>query len=205
MPPSGSHMHPIELSSGTASFAGSPYQGPNESDQYFNQFTFVYTPPYPPPQTPPPPQENEPMEPAEQPQPPSQPRKPRGARMLVRAGQWSSSLPPLPQTYPTITEDPQRGGPSNSEPVVDPLQQSFAQQPPLGFDNPIPTYPDVTGYDASYSATLMDYNYTAPSYDPYLQAVMHNALYPSPFPPAYPNVGYPNYGYQYPLVPQPPS
>ncbi|MFS7920923.1 hypothetical protein Hanom_Chr03g00230571 [Helianthus anomalus] len=46
MPPSGSNMHPIELSSDTASYAGSPYQGPDEWDQHFNQFTFVNTPPY---------------------------------------------------------------------------------------------------------------------------------------------------------------
>ncbi|MFS7960569.1 hypothetical protein Hanom_Chr08g00704621 [Helianthus anomalus] len=55
MPPSGSNLYPIELSSDTASYAGSPYQGPDEWDQYFNQFTFVNTPPYPPPQTSPPP------------------------------------------------------------------------------------------------------------------------------------------------------
>ncbi|MFS7918339.1 hypothetical protein Hanom_Chr03g00199821 [Helianthus anomalus] len=106
MPPSGTHLYLIKLSSDTASYVGSPYQGGDEWDQYFTQFTFVYTPPYQPPQTPLPPQEDEPMEPAEQPQPPPQPRKPRGARMSVRAGQWSGSLPPLPPTYSTIPEDP---------------------------------------------------------------------------------------------------
>ncbi|XP_022032306.1 extensin-like [Helianthus annuus] len=135
----------------------------------------------------------------QQPQPLPQPRNPRsGARMSVRAGQWSGSLPPLPPTYPTITEDQQMGGPSNVEPVI-----MTPQQPPMGFDNPIPTYPDMTGYDTSYTTAPMDFNYPAPSYDPYLQAVVHTALYPSPFPPAYPNTGYPNYGYQYPVVPQP--
>ncbi|MFS7934357.1 hypothetical protein Hanom_Chr05g00390661 [Helianthus anomalus] len=80
MPPSGSHMHPFELSSDTASYSNSPYQGPDEWDQYFNQFIFVYTPPYQPPMPPPPPPKDEPMEPAEPPQPPPQPRKPRVAR-----------------------------------------------------------------------------------------------------------------------------
>ncbi|XP_021990802.1 extensin-like [Helianthus annuus] len=204
MPPSGTNLHPIELSIDTASYAGSPYQGPDEWDQYFNQFTFYNTPEhktpsYPPPQTPPPPPEDEPMETLEQKQPPPQPRKPRsGARMSVFAGKWSGSLPPLPPTYPTIPEDPQMGGPSNPEPIIKP-----PQQPPMGFDNSIPTYPNMTGYDTSYTADPMDYNYSAPSYDPYLQAVVHNALYPSHFPFVYPNTGYPNYGYQYPVVPQP--
>ncbi|MFS8034216.1 hypothetical protein Hanom_Chr17g01578591 [Helianthus anomalus] len=141
MPTSETNLHPIELSSDTTSYAGSPYQGPNEWDQYFNQFTFYNTPehktPYPPPQTPPPPQGDEPME---QQQPPPQPRKPRtGTRMLVRVGQWSGSVPTLPPTYPTIPEDSQMGGPSNPEPIVEP-----PQQPPTGYDNPIPTYPDIT-------------------------------------------------------------
>ncbi|MFS7955680.1 hypothetical protein Hanom_Chr07g00645471 [Helianthus anomalus] len=30
MPPSGSPTHPIEISSGSASYAGSPYKGPDE-------------------------------------------------------------------------------------------------------------------------------------------------------------------------------
>ncbi|MFS8033716.1 hypothetical protein Hanom_Chr17g01572831 [Helianthus anomalus] len=68
MLPSRTNQHPIELSSDTASYAGSPYHGPDEWDQYFNQFTFYYTPehqpqtpPYPPPQTPPPPQDDAPV------------------------------------------------------------------------------------------------------------------------------------------------
>ncbi|MFS7914330.1 hypothetical protein Hanom_Chr02g00152141 [Helianthus anomalus] len=69
MPPSGSNMHPIEISSGSASYARSPYQGPNEWDQYFSQFNFVHTPPYQPLMTPPlPPPEDVQMEPVEQPQ-----------------------------------------------------------------------------------------------------------------------------------------
>ncbi|MFS7944203.1 hypothetical protein Hanom_Chr06g00509301 [Helianthus anomalus] len=145
------------------------------------------------------------MEPVEQPQPPPQLRKKCGACISVRVRQWSGSLQPLPPTYPTYTipEDPQMGGPSSAEPVVELHPQPFAQQPPLGFDNPMPTYPDLTGYGTSYSTVPMDFNYPSPSYDPYMQAIMHNALYPSPFTFAYPNTGYPNYGYQYPIVPQP--
>ncbi|MFS8017547.1 hypothetical protein Hanom_Chr15g01381691 [Helianthus anomalus] len=116
------------------------------------------------------------MESVEQPQLPPLPRKPRGAHMSVRAGQWSGSLPPLPSIYPIIPKDPQMGGPSNTEPVVE-----LPQLPPLGFDNPIPTYPDTTGYNTSFLAS-MDFNYPAPSYDPYMQVVVHNALYPSSFP-----------------------
>ncbi|MFS8034510.1 hypothetical protein Hanom_Chr17g01582001 [Helianthus anomalus] len=72
----------------------------------------------------------------------------------------------------------------------------------MGFDNPIPMYSDMTGYDTSYTATPVDYNYSAPSYDPYLQVVVHNALCPSSFSPTCLNTRYPNYGYQYPIVPQ---
>ncbi|MFS7926058.1 hypothetical protein Hanom_Chr04g00292521 [Helianthus anomalus] len=101
MPPSGTNLHPIELSIDTTTYAGSPYQGPDEWDQYFNQFTFYHTPEhkpqtpsYPPPQTLPPPPEDVQMELQ---QPPPQPRMPRtGAQMSVRAVQCSGSLPPLP-------------------------------------------------------------------------------------------------------------
>ncbi|XP_022007650.1 leucine-rich repeat extensin-like protein 5 [Helianthus annuus] len=41
------------------------------------------------------------------------------------------------------------------------------------------------------------------AYDPYLQAVIQNALYPPPFPLTYQNPGYPNPGYPYPVFPQP--
>ncbi|MFS8031936.1 hypothetical protein Hanom_Chr17g01551721 [Helianthus anomalus] len=96
------------------------------------------------------------------------------------------------------------GGPSNTTPVVDPTPLAFAQPlPPLGFDNPIPTYLATSGYNPFEPSPQVDLNYQGPSYDPYMQAVVHNALYPSPFPPAYPPTGYPSYGYQYPAVPQP--
>ncbi|MFS7926059.1 hypothetical protein Hanom_Chr04g00292531 [Helianthus anomalus] len=79
------------------------------------------------------------------------------------------------------------GGPSNLDPIVE-----LPQPPPRSYDNPIPTYPDTTGYNNPYNATTTDYNYSAPAYDPYLQAVIQNALYPPPFPPTYKNPGYPN-------------
>ncbi|XP_021975053.1 circumsporozoite protein-like [Helianthus annuus] len=155
-----------------ANDGGSPYQGPNEWDQCFNQFTFVNTPPYPHPQTPSPPQEDEPMEPADQqPQPPPQPRKPRGSRSPYQGpNEWDQcfnqftfvNTPPYPH--------PQTPSPPQEDEPMEPADQQ--PQPP-----PQPRKPRG-------SPTPMDYNYPAPSYDPYLQAVMHNALYPSPFPPA---------------------
>ncbi|XP_022041118.1 protein transport protein SEC31-like [Helianthus annuus] len=183
MQPSGSHMHPIEIPSGSTSYAGSPYQGPNEWDPYWNQFTFVNTPSYRSPTQPPPPQQEDvQMELVEQPQPPLEPpRRKHGTRMYVSSRLRSSLLPPLPQTYPPIPEDPQMGGPSSTAPVVDPTPATFVQPTPSGFDNSIPTYLDMTGYDPLNPTTPIDYNYQAPSYDPYMQAVVHNALYPSSF------------------------
>ncbi|XP_022019701.1 leucine-rich repeat extensin-like protein 3 [Helianthus annuus] len=141
----------------------------------------------------------------EQPQPPPEPpRRKRGARMSMCLGPRSSPLPPLPPTYPPIPEDPQMGGPLNTTAVVDPTPTTFAQPPPpLGIDNPIPTYPATSGYNPFEPSPLIGFNYKAPQYDPYMQAVAQNAYYPSSFPPAYPPTGYPNYGYQYPAVPQP--
>ncbi|XP_021971789.1 extensin-like [Helianthus annuus] len=154
------------------------------------------------------------MEPVEQPQPlpaveqqqpPLEPlRRKRGARMSMRSGPRSRPLPPLPPTYPPIPKDPQMGRPSNTTPVVDPTPATFAQPPPpIGFDNLIPTYLVTSRYNPLEPSTPVDYNYQTPPYDPYIQAIVHNALYPSPFPPAYPTTGYLNYGYSYPTVPQP--
>ncbi|XP_021991651.1 extensin-like [Helianthus annuus] len=196
MPPSGTDQHPIELSSDIASYAGSPYQGPDEWDQYFNQFSFYHTPEhppptYPPPQTPPLPKEDEPKSPDQfkEQQQPQQRKIHTGVRMSLRAREWSSSLPPLPPSYPSILEDPQMGGRCHTTPAVDPA--------PVGYDNPIPTYPNPTGFDIPYAAAAADYAYPAPSYDPYLQAVIQNALHPPPFPPTYQNPGYPNAGYEF--------
>ncbi|MFS8000104.1 hypothetical protein Hanom_Chr12g01174441 [Helianthus anomalus] len=177
MQPSGSPAHPIKISSGSASYAGSPYQGPNDWDKYWNQFTFVYTPSYHSPSPPPPtPQEDVYMEPVEHPQPPpameqpqpppEPPRRKPGACMFVRLGPWSSPLPP---TYPPIPKDPQMGGPSNTTPVVDLTLVTFAQPPPpLGFDNPIPTYPATSGYNPFVPSPSIDINCQVPPYDPYL-------------------------------------
>ncbi|XP_022014405.1 extensin-1-like [Helianthus annuus] len=87
------------------------------------------------------------------------------------------------------------GGPSHAVPEIDPPPVTFAPPPPpMGYENPIPTYPGSSGYNP------------IPAQDPYLEAAHFNALYPSPFPPAYPT-GYPVQGYQYPPYqhqPQPP-
>ncbi|KAJ0469117.1 hypothetical protein HanIR_Chr14g0704411 [Helianthus annuus] len=110
---------------------------------------------------------------------------------------WSGSLLPLPSSYPSIPEDTQMSGPSNTAPIT--------ESPSTGYDNPIPTYLNLTGSDTTYTAAATDYNYPAPSYDPYMQAVIQNDLYPPTFPPSYQNPGYPNPGYLYPVIPQPPQ
>ncbi|XP_022003288.1 extensin-like [Helianthus annuus] len=97
------------------------------------------------------------------------------------------------------------GGPSNVVPEIDITPATFAPPPhPMGFENPILTYPDTTRYNPFEPQAPTCYNYQPPAYDPY-KAVNYNALYPSPFPPAY-LTGYPAYGYQYPSsqsLPQP--
>ncbi|MFS7914592.1 hypothetical protein Hanom_Chr02g00155231 [Helianthus anomalus] len=146
----------------------------------------------------------QPLPAMEQPQPPPEPpRRKRGSRMS-RMGPWSSPLPPFPPSYPPIPKDPQMGGPSNTIHGVDPTPVTFAQPPPLvGFDNLIPSYLAMSRYNPFEPTPPIDFNYQGPSYDPYMQAIIHNTLYPFPFPPAYPPTGYPSYGYQYPAVPQP--
>ncbi|MFS7955681.1 hypothetical protein Hanom_Chr07g00645481 [Helianthus anomalus] len=80
------------------------------------------------------------------------------------------------------------GRPSKTASVIDNTPATIAQPPPpWGFENPIPTYPAMTGYNPFDPSTPMGYNYQAPAYDPYAEAIMHNALYPSPFPPCIPN------------------
>ncbi|MFS7952687.1 hypothetical protein Hanom_Chr07g00609871 [Helianthus anomalus] len=115
--------------------------------------------------------------------------------MTVRGGPRISS-PHSSHNYPPIPEDPQMGGPSNVAPVIDTTPATFAPPPPMGFENPIPTYPSATGYNPFEPQAPMGYNYQASAYDPYVEATVHNALYPSPFPPAYPT-GYPAYGYSF--------
>ncbi|MFS8035031.1 hypothetical protein Hanom_Chr17g01588231 [Helianthus anomalus] len=105
----------------------------------------------------------------------------------MRGGPRFSS-PQASSTFPTIPEDPQMGGPSHAVPENDPPPVTFAPPPPpMGYENPIPTYPGSSRYNP--------YEYQAPAQDPYLEATQFNALYPSLFPTAYPT-GYPVQGYQ---------
>ncbi|MFS7947218.1 hypothetical protein Hanom_Chr06g00545521 [Helianthus anomalus] len=120
--------------------------------------------------------------------------------MSVQGG-FHFSTPQNSSNYPPIFEDPQMGGPSN---VV--FEVNFAlvahAPPPMGYENPIPAYPDAAGYNPFGPQTYSGYNYQEPVVDPYIEAANFNALYPTPFPPAY-LTGYPTYGYQYPPPPQP--
>ncbi|MFS7963551.1 hypothetical protein Hanom_Chr08g00739631 [Helianthus anomalus] len=99
------------------------------------------------------------------------------------------------------------GGPSHAVPEIDTTPVTFAPPPPpMGFENPIPTYPGPNGYNPFEPQAPTGYEYQALAYDPYVEAANFNALYPSPFPPAYPT-GYLIQGYQYPSYqqqPQPP-
>ncbi|XP_021991228.1 programmed cell death 6-interacting protein-like [Helianthus annuus] len=102
--------------------------------------------------------------------------------------------------YPPIQDDPQMGGPSNAISEVD--SAPVAPAPPMGYENPIPSYPGAAGYNPFEQQAYSGYNYNnAPTVDPYIEAANFNALYPGPFPPTYPT-GYPAYGYQYPPPPQ---
>ncbi|XP_022003510.1 leucine-rich repeat extensin-like protein 6 [Helianthus annuus] len=95
------------------------------------------------------------------------------------------------------------GGPSNAVSEVDSAPVTPAPPPPpMGYENPIPAYPDTTGYNPFKPQAYSGYNYHAPVVDPYVEAANFNDVYPSPFPLAYPT-GYPAYGYQYPPPPQP--
>ncbi|MFS7954210.1 hypothetical protein Hanom_Chr07g00627591 [Helianthus anomalus] len=123
--------------------------------------------------------------------------------MSVRGGPRISS-PQASCNYPPIPEDPQMGGPSHAVLEIDTTPATFAPPPPpMGFENPIPTYPEMIGYNPFKPQAPTGYNYQSPAYDPYVEAVTFNALYPSSFPPAYPT-GYPVQGYQCPpFQPQP--
>ncbi|XP_022040662.1 extensin-like [Helianthus annuus] len=150
----GTPSHPISISSGSP-FQGSPYRGPDSFQERMGTYDWFFTPSYysspaqPPledPQlqavSPPPLPVEEPPQP-----PPEPPRRRRNARMSVRGGPRFSS-PRGSSSYPPIPEDPQLGGPSNAAPEANPPQASYAPpQPPVGFDNPIPTYPDPSGYN----------------------------------------------------------
>ncbi|XP_021996004.1 leucine-rich repeat extensin-like protein 5 [Helianthus annuus] len=206
MPPSGTPTHPIEISS-RSSFHGSPYRGPDIWAERWSTYKWEYTPPHhnsPPHQRAPSEDPHfqavmPPSPPApEQPPPPEPSRRRRTARMSVRGG-FRFSTPHL--HYPPLYEDPQMGGPSNVVSEVD--SAPVAPAPPMGCENPIPSYPDAAGYNPFEQQAYSGYNYNnAPAVDPYVDAANFNALYPSPFPPVYP-IGYPAYGYQYPPPPQP--
>ncbi|MFS7984514.1 hypothetical protein Hanom_Chr11g00987331 [Helianthus anomalus] len=117
--------------------------------------------------------------------------------MSVRGG-VRISTPQNSSNYPPIFEDPQMGGPSNTVPKIDTAPATFSPPPPpVVYENLIPAYRDTTGYNPFEPQAHTGYNYQQPAYDPYVEAVNYNALYRSPFPPAYPT-GYPAYGYQYP-------
>ncbi|XP_022019912.1 leucine-rich repeat extensin-like protein 5 [Helianthus annuus] len=154
MPPSGTPTHPIDISSGS-SFAGSPYRGPDTYKEWFGQWDFVNTPSFhnAPPQ---PPLEDPhfqavtpPPLPAEEPPlpPPEPPRWRRNAHMSVRGGPRISS-PQASSNYPPIPENPQMGEPLHTVPEIDTTPATFAPPPPpMGYENPIPTYPGPTGYN----------------------------------------------------------
>ncbi|XP_021990896.1 early nodulin-75-like [Helianthus annuus] len=152
MPPLGMPTHPIEISSGS-SFHASPYRGPNIWAKRWSTYKWEFTPPHrnsPPHQrvpsedphfqadTPPPPSA------LEQPPPLEPSRRRRSARMSVRGG-FHFSTPQHSSNYPPFYEDPQMGGPSNAVSVVD--SAPVAPAPPIGYENPIPSYPDAAGYN----------------------------------------------------------
>ncbi|MFS8008605.1 hypothetical protein Hanom_Chr14g01274761 [Helianthus anomalus] len=93
------------------------------------------------------------------------------------------------------------GGPSNAVSEVD--SSPVAPAPPMGYENPIPSYQGAAGYNPFEQQAYSGYNYNnAHAVDPYIEAANCKALYPGPFLATYP-IGYPTYGYQYPPPPQP--
>ncbi|MFS7931129.1 hypothetical protein Hanom_Chr04g00352421 [Helianthus anomalus] len=67
--------------------------------------------------------------------------------MFVRGGPRFSS-PQASSNYPLIPEDPQMGGPSHVVSEIDTTPATFTPPPPpMGYENPIPTYPGPTGYN----------------------------------------------------------
>ncbi|XP_021974945.1 leucine-rich repeat extensin-like protein 5 [Helianthus annuus] len=191
MPPSGTPTHPISISR-SSSFAGSPYRGPDTYREWFGQWDFVNTPSFhnTPPQPPleephfkavtPPPLPVE--EPPQLPQPPPEPpRWRRNARMFVRGGPRFSS-PQASSTYPPIPEDLQMGGPSHAVPEIDTTPVTSAPPPPpIGYENPIPTYPGLTGYNPFEYQAPTGYEYQAPAHDPYVEAAILTLFIPHRF------------------------
>ncbi|XP_022023963.1 extensin-like [Helianthus annuus] len=158
----GTPGHPISISSGSP-FQGSPYRGPDSFQKRMATLDWYFTPSYhsspaqPPlvePQLQPvsPPQLPVEEPPQQPPQPPPEPpRRRRNVRISVQGGPRFSS-PQGSSSYPPIPEDLQMGGPSNAAPEIDPPPASYAPpQSPMGFDNPIPTYPEMAGSDEANS------------------------------------------------------
>ncbi|XP_022030754.1 extensin-like [Helianthus annuus] len=208
----GTPGHPISISSGSP-FQGSPYNGPDSFQEKMATYDWFFTPSYhsspaqPPledPQlqvvSPPPLPIEEPPQQPPQP-PPEPPRRRRNARMSVRGGPHFSS-PRGSSSYPPIPEDPQMGGPSKAAPEDNPPQASYAPpMPPVGFDNPISTYPGPSGYNPYENPTGYPSDYV--SQDPYLTAAHYHHHYPSTYPSMHP-AGCPGQGYQYPPYQPPP-
>ncbi|XP_021986516.1 proline-rich receptor-like protein kinase PERK9 [Helianthus annuus] len=204
--------HPISISS-VSPFQGSPYRGPDSYQETMAAYDWYFTPLYhnspaqPPlvePQlqavSPPPLPVEEPPQQPPQP-PPEPPRRRRNASISVRGGPHFSS-PQGSSSYPPIPEDPQMCGPSNAVPENDPPPASYAPpQPPMGLDNPIPTYPGSSGYNPFENPSGYPSDYR--THDPYLAAAQYHHLYPSSYPLVHPT-GYPVQGYKYPPYQQPP-
>ncbi|XP_035840202.1 trithorax group protein osa-like [Helianthus annuus] len=188
----GTPGHPIIISSGSP-FQGSPYHGPDSFQERMGTYDWYFTlsyhsspaqPPLEDPQlqavSPPPlPVEEPPQQP---PQPlPEPPRRRRNAHMS-RTPSWV---------------DPQTAAPE-----ANPPQASYApHQPPVGFDNPIPTYPGSSGYNPYGDPSGYPSGYG--THDPYLTPAQYHHLYPSTYPPMHP-AEYPIQGYQYPPYQLPP-
>ncbi|MFS7895310.1 hypothetical protein Hanom_Chr03g00218301 [Helianthus anomalus] len=63
------------------------------------------------------------------------------------------------------------GGTSNTMSEIDTAPVTFAPPPTsMGFENPIPTYLDTTGYNPYEPKTYTSYNYHAPAVDLYVEA-----------------------------------
>ncbi|MFS8010038.1 hypothetical protein Hanom_Chr14g01292281 [Helianthus anomalus] len=96
----------------------------------------------------------------EQPPPPEPSRRRRSARLSVRGG-FHFSTPEHSSNYPPIFEDPQMGRPSNAVFEVDYAPVAPAP-PPMGYENPIPAYPDAAGHNSFEPQDYSGYNYNAP-------------------------------------------
>ncbi|MFS8009310.1 hypothetical protein Hanom_Chr14g01283221 [Helianthus anomalus] len=124
--------------------------------------------------------------------------------MHVSARGATFQFTPCISIIPSYPRDPQMGGPSKAAPMIDTTPATFAQPPPpVGFENPIPTYPVATEYNPFDPSTPMGYNYQAQRTTP-MQKRSYTMLCTNyPFPPCLPSNSYPNYGYPYPAPPQP--